>query len=56
MISDPASGRYLLRWIDGLPPGALAREEGIEEAAFYRRLYRCREKSRARRSSMGIRA
>jgi RNA polymerase sigma factor (sigma-70 family) len=55
-ISDAECARRLVRIADGVPPGTLAREEGVEEAAFYRRLYRCREKLRARLATLGIHA
>lgn len=40
-------GRWLGALAGGESPGALARAAGVAEAAFYRRLYRCREKLRA---------
>lgn len=52
--SDPACGRHLARLAEGAAPGELARAEQVSEAAFYRRLYRCREKLRARLAAMGI--
>lgn len=44
--SDPACARCLTRLLDGLTPRELAREEGVEEAVLYRRMYRCRQKLR----------
>lgn len=36
--------RWLWAMADGRKPAALASDEGIETAAFYRRVYRCRRK------------
>jgi len=44
---DAPCGRWLAALAEERPPGELARAEGIEEGAFYRRLWRCREKLRA---------
>ncbi len=45
--TDPRCGWWLARLADGHTPGELARASSIEENAFYRRLWRCREKLRA---------
>jgi DNA-directed RNA polymerase specialized sigma24 family protein len=52
--TDAGCGRYLRRLAEGVAPGVVAREERVAEAAFYRRLYRCREKLRERLATMGI--
>lgn len=52
--SDKGCAEHLTRLADGERPGDLARALRIEEAAFYRRLYRCREKLRARLAAQGI--
>jgi RNA polymerase sigma factor (sigma-70 family) len=53
---DPDCARRLRRLAEGDSPGALARAERVAEAAFYRRLYRCREKLRARLAELGVTA
>lgn len=53
-VTDPGCGRYLRRLAEGQSPGAIARAEEVAEAAFYRRLYRCREKLRARLAAIGV--
>ena len=45
-VSDPGCTRYLRRLIGGANPAAIAEEEGLAAAVFYRRLYRCRLKLR----------
>lgn len=52
--SDPNCGRYLERLAGGAAPGDLAEKEGVDAAAFYRRLYRCREKLRTRLREAGV--
>lgn len=47
-------GRYLRGIGDGQKPAAIARREGVEEAALYRRIYRCREKLRALLAARGV--
>jgi RNA polymerase sigma factor (sigma-70 family) len=51
---DGQCGRYLTRLLDGLSPADLARSEGVEAAAFYRRLYRCRQKFRLLLMEKGV--
>jgi len=53
-VTDAACADHLSRLADGAKPGDLARALAIDEAAFYRRLYRCREKLRARLAARGI--
>ncbi len=45
-VTDPGCTRYLRRLIGGANPAAVAEEEGLAAAVFYRRLYRCRLKLR----------
>jgi len=44
--SDPTCAAYLSRLADGARPGEIADDESVERPAFYRRLYRCRQKLR----------
>jgi len=53
---DRDCARYLQRLLDGVAPGALARQEGLEEAVLYRRVYRCRLKLRTLLERRGIAA
>ena len=53
--SDSQCGRYIGRLLDGLTPSALAAEEGVEQGALYRRMYRCRAKLRGLLAERGIR-
>lgn len=46
--------RYLRDIASGEKPAAIAGREGLEEAAFYRRVYRCREKLRGLLAARGI--
>ena len=50
---DAPCGRWLWALAEDRTPGELAREAGIEEGAFYRRLWRCREKLRAALADRG---
>ncbi len=50
---DAPCGRWLSALAEERAPGELAREAGIEEGAFYRRLWRCREKLRAALAERG---
>jgi len=50
---DAPCGRWLAALADDRSPGELAREAGVEEGAFYRRLWRCREKLRAALAEKG---
>lgn len=52
---DAPCGRYLARVLSGAAPNIVASEEGLEEAVFYRRLYRCRQKLRALLAKRGVR-
>lgn len=52
--TDGACARYLQRLLDGEAPGELARQEGLEEAVLYRRVYRCRVKLRALLEQRGL--
>lgn len=51
--ADGPCGRWLSALAEDRAPGELAREAGIEEGAFYRRLWRCREKLRAALAERG---
>jgi DNA-directed RNA polymerase specialized sigma24 family protein len=53
--SDPQCGRYIGRLLDGATPAVLAAEEGVEQGALYRRMYRCRMKLRGLLAERGIR-
>ena len=53
---DRDCARYLQRLFDGVAPGELARQEGLEEAALYRRVYRCRIKLRTLLARRGVEA
>jgi RNA polymerase sigma factor (sigma-70 family) len=55
-LSDAPCAARLRALAEGRAPGELAREERIEEAAFYRRLYRCRLKFRELLLEHGVRA
>lgn len=50
---DAPCARWLSALAEDRAPGQLAREAGIEEGAFYRRLWRCREKLRAALAERG---
>jgi len=52
--SDPQCGRYLMRLVDDARPQAVAADEGLEPAVFYRRLYRCRQKLRGLLTARGV--
>jgi RNA polymerase sigma factor (sigma-70 family) len=52
--TDRVCARYLLRLLDGVAPGELASQEGLEEAVLYRRVYRCRVKLRGLLEQRGI--
>ncbi len=54
--NDPACGRYLRRIVEGAEPSDIAREERVDPAAFYRRLYRCRGKLRELLEQEGVSA
>lgn len=45
--TDAACARYLRTLANGVAPRDAARAESLEETAFYRRVYRCRQKLRA---------
>ena len=45
--TDAACARYLRTLAGGVTPRDAARTESLEESAFYRRVYRCRQKLRA---------
>jgi DNA-directed RNA polymerase specialized sigma24 family protein len=47
-------GRYLRRLLAGASPAEVAGAEGVEEAAFYRRVYRCRVRLRALLGERGV--
>lgn len=51
---DGACARYLRRLMAGLSPRELAREEGLDEAVLYRRVYRCRIKLREQLERRGV--
>lgn len=51
---DPQCHGYLVAIVDGQRPHQVAASQGIAEAAFYRRLYRCRQKLRARLAELGV--
>lgn len=53
--ADTQCARYIGRLLDGLTPAALAAEEGVEQSALYRRMYRCRMKLRGLLAERGIR-
>jgi DNA-directed RNA polymerase specialized sigma24 family protein len=44
--TDPQCGSYLQRTVDGVPARDIAAAEGLDADAFYKRLYRCRQKLR----------
>lgn len=54
MRSDPTCAGYLLRIVEGERAGELAASESIERGAFYRRLYRCRQKLRELLNARGV--
>jgi DNA-directed RNA polymerase specialized sigma24 family protein len=54
--SDAACAGYLSRMADGARARKIAEEARIEVTAFYRRLYRCRQKLRALLRDRGIEA
>lgn len=45
-VTDKHCARYLSRLADGYLPREVAGEEEMDEALFYRRVYRCRKKLR----------
>lgn len=47
-------GRYLERLAAGISPADLARDEGLDAAVLYRRIYRCRHKLRLKLMERGI--
>jgi len=51
---DAKCARYLSRLADGERAGSIAESERIERAAFYRRLYRCRQKLRDILTAKGV--
>jgi RNA polymerase sigma factor (sigma-70 family) len=53
--ADGQCARYIGRLLDGSTPAALAAEEGVEQGALYRRMYRCRTKLRDLLARRGIR-
>lgn len=53
-VTDPGCARYLARLADGHSPREVAGEEALEEAVFYRRVYRCRLKLRALLERRGV--
>jgi DNA-directed RNA polymerase specialized sigma24 family protein len=52
--SDPDCAGYLSRLADGERAGTIADGHSIDRAAFYRRLYRCREKLRGLLAAKGV--
>jgi len=52
--TDARCARYLSRLADGARAGEIARDETIERAVFYRRLYRCRKKLRDLLAKRGV--
>lgn len=53
--ADGSCARYLSGLVEGRKPNELAGAEGVDPAAFYRRLYRCRAKLRTMLADRGIR-
>lgn len=51
--SDTGCARYLRALADGATPREVAARERLEETAFYRRVYRCRQKLRAALATAG---
>jgi DNA-directed RNA polymerase specialized sigma24 family protein len=51
---DASCAKRLRALAEGQAPGDLARAEAVEEAAFYRRLYRCRLKLRELLAAQGV--
>jgi len=52
--TDPPCAGYLSRLADGARPGDIADDESVERPAFYRRLYRCRQKLRELLTAKGV--
>jgi RNA polymerase sigma factor (sigma-70 family) len=52
--TDSTCAGYLSRMADGDRAGDIADREGIERRAFYRRLYRCRQKLRDLLAKKGV--
>ena len=52
--TDGKCAGYLSRLADGARAGDIADEESVERAAFYRRLYRCRQKLRELLVARGV--
>jgi RNA polymerase sigma factor (sigma-70 family) len=52
--TDPRCHGYIRQVMEGRKARAIARAEGLEEAVFYRRLYRCRQKLRERLRARGV--
>lgn len=52
--SDPTCAGYLMRILEGERAGELAASESVERGAFYRRLYRCRQKLRELLEARGV--
>jgi RNA polymerase sigma factor (sigma-70 family) len=51
---DPRCHGYIRQVMQGRKAHAIARDEGLEEAVFYRRLYRCRQKLREQLRARGV--
>ena len=54
-LGQPCAG-YLGQLMDGASPAKVSDAEGLEAAAFYRRLYRCRQKLREWLKAKGVEA
>jgi len=52
--TDARCAHYLSRLADGARAGDVADDEAIERTAFYRRLYRCRQKLRDLLAARGV--
>lgn len=52
--TDPTCAAYLSRLADGARAGEIADDESVERSAFYRRLYRCRQKLRELLIAKGV--
>ena len=52
--SDPRCHRYIRHVMEGRKARMIARDEGLDEAVFYRRLYRCRQKLRDQLRARGV--
>lgn len=52
--ASASCGRYLNALADGRAPAEIARDESLEEAVLYRRVYRCRQQLRALLLARGV--